>query len=187
MARTHWRLSSNWVWLEPTGACTARLTAQHLLTWCKVLGVPDVFVSDTASHFKNHMMVELEKALGVERKFAVANSPWSNGTFERMMREGHLLLSTKTVQSLTLSAAARYVVHPTRPPARHTIIRHKLTISRAVLTESHSTVPLSRLAHEPRSTQTAEQDPGTPGKVGCKKTRHGAAVARDQSVKTIEV
>ena len=66
---------SNWVWLEPTGACTARLTAQHLLTWCKVLGVPDVFVSDTASHFKNHMMAELEKALGVERKFAVANSP----------------------------------------------------------------------------------------------------------------
>ena len=78
---------SNWVWLEPTGACTARLTAQHLLTWCKVLGVPDVFVSDTASHFKNHMMAELEKALGVERKFAVANSPWSNGTCERMMRE----------------------------------------------------------------------------------------------------
>ena len=33
------------------------------------------------------MMAELEKALGVERKFAVANSPWSNGTCERMMRE----------------------------------------------------------------------------------------------------
>ena len=26
------------------------------------------------------MMAELEKALGVEREFAVANSPWSNGT-----------------------------------------------------------------------------------------------------------
>ena len=78
---------SNWVWLEPTGACTARVTAQHLMAWCKTLGVPEVFVSDTASHFKNHMMAALEKSLGIDRKFAVANSPWSNGTCERMMRE----------------------------------------------------------------------------------------------------
>ena len=78
---------SNWVWLEPTGACTARLTAEHLLTWCKTIGVPDVWVSDTASHFKNHMMAALEKSLGIDRKFSIANSPWSNGTCERMMRE----------------------------------------------------------------------------------------------------
>ena len=77
---------SNWVWLEPTGACTARNTAQHLVAWCKTLGVPEVVVSDTASHFKNHLMAELEKSLGINRKFA-ANSPWSNGTCERMMRE----------------------------------------------------------------------------------------------------
>ena len=41
---------SNWVWLEPTEACTARLTAQHLLTWCKIIGVPEMWVSGTASH-----------------------------------------------------------------------------------------------------------------------------------------
>ena len=29
---------SDWVWLEPTEACTARLTAQHLLTWFKIMG-----------------------------------------------------------------------------------------------------------------------------------------------------
>lgn len=57
------------------------------MTWCKTYGVPDVSVSDTASHFKNHMMAALEKSLGIDRKFAVANSPWSNGTCERMMRE----------------------------------------------------------------------------------------------------
>ena len=78
---------SNFVWLEPTGACTARLTAQHLLNWCKTLGVPDVWVSDTATHFKNKIMATLENALGVERRFTVANSPWSNGTCERMMRD----------------------------------------------------------------------------------------------------
>ena len=36
---------SNWVWLEPTEACTARLTAQHLLTWCNIIGVQEVWVS----------------------------------------------------------------------------------------------------------------------------------------------
>ena len=46
----------NCVWLEPTEACNARLTSQHLLTWCKIIGVPEVWVSDTASHFKNQMM-----------------------------------------------------------------------------------------------------------------------------------
>ena len=54
---------SNWVCLESTGACTARLTAQHLLAWWKTIGEPKVWVSDTASHFKNHIMVALEKSL----------------------------------------------------------------------------------------------------------------------------
>ena len=78
---------SNFTWMEPTGACTATLTAKHLLNWCKTLGVPDVWVSDTASHFKNKTMNALETALGVNRRFTIANSPWSNGTCERMMRE----------------------------------------------------------------------------------------------------
>ena len=78
---------SNFVWLEPTESCTAAVTVQHLLTWCKTLGPPEVWVSDTASHFKNHVMRALEKALKLDRKFAVPNSPWSNGTCERMMRE----------------------------------------------------------------------------------------------------
>ena len=49
--------------------------------------VPEVWVLCTASHFKNYTMAALEKLLGVDRKFSVANSPWSNGTCERMMRE----------------------------------------------------------------------------------------------------
>ena len=61
---------SNWVWLEPTEACTARLTAQHFLTWCKIIGVPEeVWVSVTASHFKNQIMAALEKSLCVDRRF----------------------------------------------------------------------------------------------------------------------
>ena len=60
---------SNWVWLEPTGACTTRLTAQLLSAWCKTIVVPEVRVSETASHFKYHMMVVLEKSFGVDRWF----------------------------------------------------------------------------------------------------------------------
>ena len=55
--------------------------------WCKTLGVPEVRVSDIASHFKNGVMKMLEGALGVEHRFAVVNSLWSNGTCKRMMRE----------------------------------------------------------------------------------------------------
>ena len=61
--------------------------ANHLLRWCRTLGVPSVWVSDTASHFKNRTTKTLEGELRVEHRFAAVNSPWSNGTCERMMRE----------------------------------------------------------------------------------------------------
>ena len=44
-------------------------------------------MSDTASHCNNQMIAALEKYFGVDRRFSVANCPWSNGTYERMMRE----------------------------------------------------------------------------------------------------
>ena len=34
-------------------SCTAASTAKQLLRWCKTLGFPEVWVSDTASHFKD--------------------------------------------------------------------------------------------------------------------------------------
>ena len=40
-------------------------------------------------------MAALEKSLGVDRRFSVANSPWSNGTCERMMREEVRTLNLK--------------------------------------------------------------------------------------------
>ena len=42
----------NFVLMEPVEVCTAEATADSL-TWCKTLGVPRVWVSDTATHFKN--------------------------------------------------------------------------------------------------------------------------------------
>ena len=56
------------------------------IVWSKTLGVPEVWVSNTASHFKNRAMKTLEGALRVEYGSAVANSPWLNGTCEGIMR-----------------------------------------------------------------------------------------------------
>ena len=88
---------SNFVWLEPTESCTAEVTAGHLLNWCKTMGVPRVWVSDTASHFKNRVIAKLSDALKVDHRFAVAYTPWSNGTCERMVKE--VVGALKSLQS----------------------------------------------------------------------------------------
>ena len=54
---------SNFVSLEPAEACTAEVTAKHLLNWCKTMGVPRVWVSDTATHFKNRLIAQLSDCL----------------------------------------------------------------------------------------------------------------------------
>ena len=46
-----------------------------------------MWVSDTATHFKNANLTLLRDALLVDHQFAVAYSPWSNGTCERMVEE----------------------------------------------------------------------------------------------------
>ena len=66
---------SNFVSLEPVEACTAEVTAKHLLNWCKTMGVPRVLVSDTAAHFKNRVMAHLSVALNVDHRFDVAYTP----------------------------------------------------------------------------------------------------------------
>ncbi|CAN0536633.1 unnamed protein product, partial [Scytosiphon promiscuus] len=40
-----------------------------------------------ATHFKNRVISQLSEALQVEHHFAVAYTPWSNGTCERMVKE----------------------------------------------------------------------------------------------------
>ena len=47
---------SNFVSLAPAEACTAEVTAKPLLNWCKTMGVPRVWVNDTATHFKNRVI-----------------------------------------------------------------------------------------------------------------------------------
>ena len=78
---------SNFVLMEPVEVCTAEATAASLLTWYKTLRVPHVWVSDTATHFRNAILTRLREALRVDNQFAVAYSPWSKGTCERVVKE----------------------------------------------------------------------------------------------------
>ena len=56
------------------------------------------WVSDTATHFKNRVIAQLSDALKVDHNFAVAYTPWSNGTCERMVREVRALKSILSEQ-----------------------------------------------------------------------------------------
>ena len=63
---------SNFGSMKPVVVCTTEATTESLLTWCKSLGVPRVWVSDTATHFKNALFTRLRQALRVDHQFAVA-------------------------------------------------------------------------------------------------------------------
>ena len=46
-------------------------------------------MGDTAIHLKNRLPAKLTTRLGVNHRFAVANSPWTNGAVENIL-EGNL-------------------------------------------------------------------------------------------------
>ena len=76
-----------YTWLRPSKACTVNGTVEELVRWCATFGPPTTWVSDNAIYFRNHVVRKLAKELGVEHWFSVANSAWTNGTVERMVRE----------------------------------------------------------------------------------------------------
>ena len=78
---------SGYTWLRPSRACTANGTVEELVRWCATSGAPTTWVSDNTTHSRNRVVRKMVKALGVEHRFSVANSTWTNRTVERMMRE----------------------------------------------------------------------------------------------------
>ena len=93
--------------MESAEACTAEVTAKHLLNWCKTMGPPRVWVSDTATHFKNRVTAQLSDAPKVDHRFAVAYIPWSNGTCERMVRK--VVRALKSILSEQRKQVAEWV------------------------------------------------------------------------------
>ena len=72
--------------MEPVVVCTAEATAESLLTWYKTLGVTCVGECYRRA-FQERDFDPPVRSLIVEHQFAVAYSPWSNGTCERMVKE----------------------------------------------------------------------------------------------------
>ncbi len=68
------------------GSSDSESVVEALSAWIGMFGVPKLFHSDTASHFKNEVMEELARKLKIEHTFAVAYAPWSNGSVERLCR-----------------------------------------------------------------------------------------------------
>ena len=99
---------SNFVSLEPAEACTAEVTAKHWLNCCTTFGVPRVWVRDTATHFTNRVIAQLGDALKVDNRFAVAYTPWSNGTCEGMVRE--VVRALKSILSEQRKQAAEWLM-----------------------------------------------------------------------------
>ena len=69
--------------------------------------VPRVWVSYTATHFKNRVIAKLSDALKVDNRLAVAYTPWSNRTCERMVRE--VVRALKSVLSEQRTQVAEWV------------------------------------------------------------------------------
>ncbi|CAN0593496.1 unnamed protein product, partial [Laminaria digitata] len=89
---------TGFVMLETSAVANATHAAESNQRWCTTLGVPSVLVSDTASHFKNQLLRKLADGLGVNPQFSVANSPWTNGTVESMMKEVQRILKALLVE-----------------------------------------------------------------------------------------
>ena len=86
------------------------------------MGVPRVWVSDTATHFKNRVIAQLSDALKVDHRFAVAYTPWSNGTCERMVRA--VVRALKSILSEQQKQVAEWVdVFPAAQWALNTSFR----------------------------------------------------------------
>ena len=86
---------SGYMWLTPAKACTAEFTVKQLMAWCAAFGAPKVWVSDNGTHFRTRVLRRTAAVLQIQHRFSVANSAWTNGTAERMMRE--ILKASKAI------------------------------------------------------------------------------------------
>ena len=78
---------SSFVEMEEAATCTAEVPVRTLLRWCPVIGIPRVWVSDTAKHFKNRALRLLAEHLEADHRFLVANAARINGIVKKMMIE----------------------------------------------------------------------------------------------------
>lgn len=79
--------ASSYTWLESCQSADAESTVLALLRWFAAFGVALNWCSDRGSHFKNHVMNALNRALHAHHHFTTAYCPQSNGTVETVCKE----------------------------------------------------------------------------------------------------
>jgi hypothetical protein len=77
----------SYVWLKQCKKADAANTVSELIEWFAAFGVAPQWVSDQGSHFKNHVMMDVQKQLGTNHHFTTAYSPWANGTVEAVCKQ----------------------------------------------------------------------------------------------------
>ena len=105
-----------------------------------------MWVSDTATHYKNRMVAQLSDALKKDHRFAVAYTPWSSGTCERMVRE--VVPASKSILSEQRKQVAEWVHVLAAQSAVNTSFRERyrntpycVMFGRAPVSYTHLTLP----------------------------------------------
>ncbi len=70
---------SRFVFLVYVSSKNAEESAKTLMKWIAIFGIPAVFFSDNASHFRNDVMFELARLLAIRHDFSTVYCAWSNG------------------------------------------------------------------------------------------------------------
>jgi Integrase core domain/Integrase zinc binding domain len=88
---------SGYLWLVPCKAAGAAETVDALIHCFATFGVVLQWFSDQGAHFKNQIMLCLQKKLKSKHHFTSAHCPWANGTIEsackQVIRVSRALLS----------------------------------------------------------------------------------------------
>jgi hypothetical protein len=88
---------SGHIWLVPCETAGAKETGDALIHWFATFGVVLQWFSDQWAHFKNQIMLCLQKKLKAKHHFTTAHCPWANGTIEsackQVIRVSRALLS----------------------------------------------------------------------------------------------
>jgi hypothetical protein len=64
----------------PCRTADAAATVDALMRWLAVFGVVLLWISDRGRHFKNEVVLRVQKEFKAKHHFTTANCSWSNGT-----------------------------------------------------------------------------------------------------------
>jgi hypothetical protein len=99
--------------LHPSARADPENAVEGILAWIRDSGVPRALFSDTVRHFQNHVVEQLETALGLEHGTSIAYAAWTNVACERA---GRAALSPPPRRGERATSPDRALAHPSPRP-----------------------------------------------------------------------